>query len=191
MKKLIVNITSWVGISGNAEHSYGKVREIETGDSIYEVAENFHRYKYDEYDLERELTDLKEVLYLKKKERNPTLRVGRKTYKFNTEKQIKETVMEMFPDDDIAFLDDNELVAKDSNVIKRTPTPRPPNTGQKIKIQNFQGFSSEFVNLTEGSVHEVIEVPEEFSHRKDIKGVWVWGITEPVRVLPEEYVKLN
>lgn len=56
----------------------------------------------------------------------------------------------------------------------------------KIKITNCKAFGEMFKNLTPGSIHEVIEAPKEYKNSK-IKGVWVMGVGEPVKVLDNEF----
>ena len=53
----------------------------------------------------------------------------------------------------------------------------------KIKIKHCTAFGRQFENLTDGSIHEIIEPPAgENSNR----GWWVMGVGEPVLVLTYE-----
>ena len=62
MKKVVVNITTYVGSGGNAEHYYARVKEVETDKSIYHVDE-FPTTSYGD-NLERTITDVNEARYL-------------------------------------------------------------------------------------------------------------------------------
>lgn len=188
MKKVVVNITTYTGQSVGAEHYYARVREVETDKSIYHV-EDFPNLDYGET-LYRTITDVNEARQLNKKDRTKIWRVGRETDRFGSIKQIKNFVNEKYPEQDIAFLYFGNLESEyDGNIVERNPEV-PPKTGKKIKIQGFEGFSPEFKNLTEGSVHEVLETPKRYVGRETVEGVWVWGITEPVKVLTREYVNI-
>ena len=176
MKKIIVNITTLVGISGNAEHYYAKVKEIETPKNIYELVSDIPIGKWEEF--YRTLETQEECDALTKKDGKGAYkhRIGNETSRFNSITQIKEWIDISYPKNDIAFLFENDLLLENNDIIERNPAPI-KNTGKKIKIQNFQGFSSEFVNLTEGSIHEVIETPDRYKDKELQKGVWVMGAT--------------
>jgi hypothetical protein len=58
----------------------------------------------------------------------------------------------------------------------------------KVKIRKVNGFSPEFSNLVEGSIHETLEPPKRF---RKLSGVWVMGVNEPIRLLPGEYTILD
>lgn len=185
--KVLINISSWVGISGGAQHYYGKVCEIETNQNIYEVARNGMPLKPEKFDLERVLDDEEEVKYLNKKDDWNGWKIGNKTSRFNSISEIRKVANELYPDSDIAFLFDYELESEDRDVIERKPHI-PEKTGKKIEINNFEGFSPEFKNLTEGSIHEVIGTPERYKGTETLEGVWVMGVTEPVKVLRKEFI---
>lgn len=55
----------------------------------------------------------------------------------------------------------------------------------KIQITICRAVGDRFSNLTPGSEHAIIEPPH--GYRNDGTGVWVQGVGEPVKVLPEEY----
>lgn len=187
MKKLLVNITSLIG-SGNAEHYYASTVELDVDTNIYDLARmgyNTHEGVRDE--LERELKDPKEVQYLNKKDGDrSTHRVGRRTSRFISPDQIKKTVESQYPTHDIVFFKDGEMRSEDLDVIERNPSPV-KKIGRKIRISGFEGFSSEFVNLIEGSIHECLERPERYKNKELQDGEWVWGVTEPVLVLRREF----
>ena len=55
----------------------------------------------------------------------------------------------------------------------------------KIRIIRCNAFGPEFINLTPGSVHEVIKTPEGET------GTWIMGVSEPVKVFAQEYVVIE
>lgn len=55
----------------------------------------------------------------------------------------------------------------------------------KIQIKQCHAFGPEFSNLAPGSIHDTIAPPEPF--KNDIQGVWVMGVSEPVKVLNSEF----
>lgn len=55
---------------------------------------------------------------------------------------------------------------------------------KKIKITKCHAFGSEFLNLTPGSVHDIIEPP---LGENEARGVWVQGVGRPVLVLFSEF----
>lgn len=55
----------------------------------------------------------------------------------------------------------------------------------KIKITHCLAYGKVFVNLTPGSIHEVVSPPKG---RNNKNGVWVMGVGEPVKVLFREFV---
>lgn len=59
---------------------------------------------------------------------------------------------------------------------------------EKIKITICRAAGDHFSNLIPNSEHVVIEPPHGYTN--DGAGVWVQGVGQPVRVLPEEYVEL-
>lgn len=185
-----INITSWMDVgSSGAEHYYAKCFEYETESSIYEIAENSFDYEDISKDELTRKIDQKEAAYLNKKDGNGSLwKPGDETIRFNSVKQIKEEANKQFPEHDIVFFRNNECNSDNpSNLIIRNPE-QPKKTGRTIRICGFEGFSSEFVNLTEGSIHEVIETPERYKDKKLQDGVWVMGVTEPVLVLRREFI---
>jgi len=185
--KIVVDITSYVGTGTMAEHYYAKVWELDTDKSIYVVASEFLPGHGDP--LMRTFTDVYEVRRLNQKDKTDSWKIGGETERFGSIQQIKDTVNLKYPEDDLAFLYFGDLRSEDNDIVERNPVI-PEKTGEKIKIENFKGFSGEFVHLTEGSIHEVLGVPARYQGREEIlSGVWVMGVTEPVRVLPHEYIK--
>ena len=74
-------------------------------------------------------------------------------------------------------------------IINRKPKELKP-AGQKIKITYCQAFGKQFENLTPDSIHDVIETPDRHKN-SEMKGVWVMGVGEPVKVLNEEYIEIK
>ena len=63
-----------------------------------------------------------------------------------------------------------------------------PFMGREITIGRLNtGIRGPFENMTEGSVHTVINPPEEHKHMTNGKDVWVMGNGEPVRILSHEF----
>jgi hypothetical protein len=54
----------------------------------------------------------------------------------------------------------------------------------EITSESASNAGSQFENLKVGTVHETVPTPEE---EKELSGVWVMGVDEPVRLLPSEY----
>jgi len=187
--KVLVNITTYAGLSAGAVHFYAKVHEMDSDESIYTIAKNRIIGRWE--DFYRILEDEKEAntLTIKDNNRKWPYKVGDETWRFNSPEQIREWVEKAYPEADIAFLRNKELISEDLDVIERNPS-NIIKTGKKIKIGCFEGFSPEFVKLVEDSVHEEIETPERYLDRDEQfhqDGVWVWGVTEPVRVLNREF----
>ena len=88
---IVVNITSWAGISGGAEHSYAKVRLTDNSDEIFVFAKNINESFYNitqEIHLEREI-DEKEAAYLNKKDSWSGWRAGKKLKDLIHSKKLK------------------------------------------------------------------------------------------------------
>ncbi len=96
---IVANITSWQGQCGDAEHYYCKYTEVED----MEPKKDYNSYHggSDEEELERALTSAKEVAHLNKKEGRGSWRLGRKTKKYVSKKQIHKQLIKMFPDQTI------------------------------------------------------------------------------------------
>jgi hypothetical protein len=60
---------------------------------------------------------------------------------------------------------------------------------KKIKIIHCDAFGPQFKNLIPNSEHDVVEPPSYY--KNDEKGVWVMGVGEPVKVLTNEYKKIE
>jgi len=196
MNKIFVNITSWTRVgSAGSQHFYGKIYEFQNEGDIYILA----RAGWDTCELgECTKSELRKTLtkseaeYLNQKDRYSDLyKKGDKTDRFDSIEEIKETTKKQYPNTDIAFFNDHELLSEDMDIYEADPQTIYKKTGKKIRIQNFEGFSKEFVNLTEGSIHEVIETPEKYKYKELEDGVWVWGVTEPVLVLRREFEYIN
>lgn len=52
--------------------------------------------------------------------------------------------------------------------------------------QYFKGFNPEFDDVKPGSLHMTVPAPKG---KENLSGVWIMGKTEPMRLLPEEYVE--
>ncbi len=191
---IIVNVTSYTDIGAlGAEHFYAKTWTMDTDKNVYYLAENLNTIGIWDKDKERLMRkiDATEAKYLNKKDgRGSGWKAGDETERFNSLEQVRETVSKLYPENDIIVLRANEFEQEHLNVICRT-TEEYKKTGRKIEIRGFQGFSREFVNLKEGSIHEVIETPKRYEHKVLQSGVWVMGVTEPVLVLTREYINVD
>jgi len=182
--KVIVNITSWVGISGNAIHYYAKIIKDQDLQNIYLYAEN-EDWPLPDEDLSR-MIDHKEAEKLNKKDgRGSKWKSGMSTIRFNSEEDIIELVKETYPNDDIIILHEKELDL-DTDLIVRSIYPV-KFTGDKLRIIDFKGFSPNFANCTADSIHSIIEPPEQYKHKELQPGCWINGVYEPMLVLKHEY----
>jgi len=59
---------------------------------------------------------------------------------------------------------------------------------EKIRITYCTAQGKQFENLTPDSIHQIVTPPENY--KNDHTGVWVMGIGEPVKVLPEEFIRI-
>jgi hypothetical protein len=59
---------------------------------------------------------------------------------------------------------------------------------KSIKIIKCGAFGKQFRNIVRGTIHEVIEPPK--GYRNDGTGVWVMGVSEPVKILTSEFVEI-
>jgi len=57
--------------------------------------------------------------------------------------------------------------------------------GRKIQITRCWGNGKIFENLIPESFHRVVPAPAPF--KDDLKGVWVMGVGEPVKILNQEF----
>lgn len=189
--KIIVNITSYTDIAAiGAEHYYAKAWKIESDENIYQIADKLNEMTFWSRDSEilSKTIDAKEAAYLSKKD-GGGWHAGDTSDRFNSVEEIKVYVLTEYDTvNDIIFLRNDEV--GHNSIFCRTKEEY-KKTGRKIKIQNFEGFSPEFVELKEGSIHEVIETPERYVDKDLQSGVWVMGITEPVLVLTREYINVN
>lgn len=55
---------------------------------------------------------------------------------------------------------------------------------KRIVITHCSAWGEEFVNLTRGSIHSIVDPPEG---QDTSRGVWVMGVTEPVLVFFNEF----
>jgi hypothetical protein len=190
--KIFVNITSWTRVgSAGAEHYYAKISEINDDRNIFVLAREGWIIPdvngvTDAMELKKALTQ-QEADYLNRKDRTINLyHEGDESDRFDSIDQIKEAVKVKYPNTDIAFFNDREIINEERDIFEANPKAIKI-TGRKIRIQNFEGFSKEFINLTEGSIHDVIEMPDKYEGKELQEGVWVWGVTEPVLVLRREF----
>lgn len=64
-----------------------------------------------------------------------------------------------------------------------------PEIPNKIRITRCYAHGKMFANLTSGSEHEIVDPPSP--EKNDHKGVWVMGVGEPVKVLNDEFERIN
>ena len=196
MSKIFVNITSWTRIgSAGAEHFYAKLTKFESDENIFSLARaGWHVCEiidHEETQLQKPLTS-EDAKYLNKKGGYGSLyKKGDMDDRFNSIDEIKSKVKELYPDADITFFNDRDLLSEEHDIYEAHPQTAHKKIGKKIRIHNFQGYSKEFQNLTEDSIHDVIETPEKYKDKQLQEGVWVWGVTEPVLVLRNEFLYIN
>lgn len=70
--------------------------------------------------------------------------------------------------------------------VHKCPKVKQEKTPGKVKVTKCTAVGSRFLNLLPGSIHEVIAPPE--GYKNDHTGVWVMGVGEPVKLLPNEFV---
>ncbi|MBO6225848.1 MAG: hypothetical protein J6N72_10460 [Psychrobacter sp.] len=58
-----------------------------------------------------------------------------------------------------------------------------------IKVTECRAYGSTFANIKNGNEYEVVTPPDGFAN--DSSGVWVMGVGEPVKLLANEYVKIQ
>lgn len=60
---------------------------------------------------------------------------------------------------------------------------------KKVRITNFTGYSRNFANIIEGSIHQVIEPPDHYRLKfpNSRQSVWITGVCEPARLLAGEF----
>lgn len=73
------------------------------------------------------------------------------------------------------------LAARMRHCPKAVPTKAP----LKIKISICRAQGKAFGNISPGSIHDVIEAPA--GEVDDLRGFWVMGVGEPVKILSGEY----
>lgn len=56
---------------------------------------------------------------------------------------------------------------------------------EQIKIIHTNAFGKQFENLTDGSIHDIIDPPEGYTRER---GEWVMGVSEPVLVFYSEFI---
>ncbi len=59
---------------------------------------------------------------------------------------------------------------------------------KQIKIIRCNAYGDLFKNLTPDSIHNTVDPPANYKH--DNRGVWVMGVSEPVKVLNDEFIAL-
>jgi len=186
--KLIVNITSYTDISAiGAEHFYARAWKIESDKNIYQIADKLNEMSFcsRDSDILSKTIDAKEAEYLNKKDGCDDWCAGDLSERFSSVEEIKVMILTEYDTiNDVIFLRNDRVI--ENSIFCRTKEEYKKN-GKKIKIENFKGFSPEFVELKEGSIHEVIETPERYVDKELQSGVWVMGVTEPVLVLTSEY----
>jgi len=57
---------------------------------------------------------------------------------------------------------------------------------KQVKVAQCSAFGKAFANLTPNSIHVIIAPPN--GYKNDHTGVWVMGVGESVKLLPNEYV---
>jgi len=68
------------------------------------------------------------------------------------------------------------------------PKALPVELPKKVKVTQCTAQGKAFANLIPESVHEVVIPP--YNYKNDHTGVWVMGVGEPVKLMPNEYVEV-
>jgi len=69
--------------------------------------------------------------------------------------------------------------------INLCPKAKPLVIPEKVKVTICTAQGDKFSNLIPNSIHEVVTPPEGF--KNDHTGVWVMGVGDRVKLLPNEY----
>ena len=93
---IIANITTYVGMDGDAEHYYCSVGKIDNCTSYYPMP-----YSKKDDELHRKLSSNVEVLKLNKKDRYNRFELGDTTNRFNSIDEIHSTLLETYPNEDL------------------------------------------------------------------------------------------
>lgn len=96
-KMLIANISTYINVDDEAEHYYCSVGNMREGVTKFVPMPIFIK----ETDLYRKITSNAEVTKLNKKDRYCGIKLGDSTNRFNTFKEIHDTLMETYPGHDI------------------------------------------------------------------------------------------
>ena len=70
-------------------------------------------------------------------------------------------------------------------------TTSPKGVDRFIKIIHCFTSGPQFQNCTDGSVHKIISPPENWSIEAKTSGVCIMGISEPIRLLDNEFKNIN
>lgn len=79
------------------------------------------------------------------------------------------------------------LAEKHKKKAKKCPVHNKDHKAKEIRVTLCTASGPEFEGLTPQSVHKTVPCPEEHKG-KNLTGVWVMGRTEPVRLLPAEFI---
>lgn len=69
------------------------------------------------------------------------------------------------------------------------PKAKPVEVPVQVKVIFCAAHGRQFANLTPGSIHEVVTPPA--GYKNDHTGVWVMGVGEPVKLLSNEFTKVQ
>lgn len=72
--------------------------------------------------------------------------------------------------------------------VHRCPKAKPVEIPKKVKVTICTAVGAQFKNLLPDSIHEVVTPP--IGYKNDDTGVWVMGVGERVRLLPNEFIKI-
>lgn len=93
---IIANITTYIGMDGDAEHYYCSLSQVENPSRLYPMPCN----KKDR-ELQRKLTSVAEVTKLNKKDRWSGMKLGCYTNRFNSIEEIHSTLLETCGNEDL------------------------------------------------------------------------------------------
>jgi len=73
-----------------------------------------------------------------------------------------------------------------SNTLKSCKNIKDIYLGMYIKITHCDAVGSEFIGCTSGSIHKIVRPPK--NQVNGDRGVWIYGKTEPIKLLFGEFV---
>jgi hypothetical protein len=73
--------------------------------------------------------------------------------------------------------------------VHSCPKATQPDIPKKIEVINCRAVGKAFKNLEPGTIHDVVTPPT--GYKNDHTGVWVMGVSEPVKLLTGEFTPIK